>query len=165
MAKKPVQEPYRSNNARWIGDALQKFWRDNKDAQVEDKANENYRRQNPGGGSTRGENARNIIRTGTVKIKGVRNLGSSPLQGHSKWSFEVISQGSKGSAEKFYPTITLEPKRAGRADSNMTETGEVTQWECQCGDYKFRRNVCKHILAGSVAMWSRVKKVKGGRLS
>lgn len=159
-----VEEPYRSNNARWVGDALQVFWRDNKDAKVEEKANEDYSRVNPGGGSTRGENARNIINSGTVRITGVKNLGD-PKTGHSQWFFDVISQGSKGSPEKFKPSITIQPKRSGRADALMTESGAVVKWECQCGDYRYRKNVCKHILAGSVAMWSRVRKVQSRKLA
>lgn len=162
MAWKPVDEPYRSNNARWVNEALWSFWEDNKDAQVEQVGNEQYKRKNVGGGETRGENAKIILDKGTVEIKGVRS--NNALAGHGAWQFKVISQGSKGSPSTFFPKLLLEPKREGRENKNLTVSGVVSKWECKCRDFKYRKNVCKHILACTLAMYLRTNKVLAKKL-
>jgi hypothetical protein len=167
MAKKPVQEPYRTANARWYEDALQDFWHNNEKASVIDTGNEDYARNNVGGGKTRGENAHNIIKTGTVTIRNIKCTNA--LMGDCTWFFEVVSQGSKGSPEKFKPTLTLkhsqEKNRVYLGQNHTVATdGKVVAWKCQCSDFKYRKSVCKHILASTLAMWSRVQKVQGGKL-
>lgn len=71
--------------------------------------------------------------------------------------------------EKFKPTLTLkhsqEKNRVYLGQNHTVATdGKVVAWKCQCSDFKYRKSVCKHILASTLAMWSRVQKVQGGKL-
>lgn len=164
---KVVGEPYRNANAHWYDDALSDFWYNNEKASVIDTGNEEYAVNNPGGGATRGENAHNIIKNGTIKITSIRCKDAQ--LGDCTWFFEVISQGSKGSPEKFRPVIELKHTQVKNKvyqgqNHTIATDGQVVKWQCQCNDFKYRKSVCKHILASTLAMRSRVKKVKKGKL-
>ena len=167
VASQVVGEPHRSANVNWYENALQDFWRLNEKANVIETGNEDYARPNVGGGSTRGQNAHNIIKNGKVIIN--KPKCKNVQLGDCVWTFTVISQGSKGSPQKFQPMIALKPTRTKNEWLNgqqhtVASVGEVVSWACQCNDYKFRKSVCKHILASSLALRLRVQGVKSGRI-
>lgn len=168
-AAKTVAEPYRTANRQWYHNALNDFWRKNEKANVIDTGNEGYssKRPNPGGGSTRGENARIIFNTpGAIKITGI-NCRDSKM-GDCVWKFEVKAV-SKGSPKVFKPEILLQhtgtqSQWLDGQEYEVANKGEIKKWSCQCSDFKYRKSVCKHILAATVAMNSRIKKVSKGTI-
>lgn len=165
-ANKPVLEPYKSANQTWYENALQDFWRKFQKGMVVENANDPYERKNKGKGLTRGENARILVNERKVKITGIKC--SDAKMGDCTWFFKVDSVSTKGT-DVFKPYIKLQHSREksqwfGSQEHNVAVDGKVVSWGCTCWDFRKSKKPCKHILAGSLAMYNRIEGTRSGRI-
>lgn len=165
-ASKAVSEPYKSANQNWYENALQDFWRKFEKGMVEENANDPYKNKNKGKGLTRGENARILVKDRKVKITAIKC--SDAQMGDCSWFFEVDSVSTKDT-KSFRPHIKLQHSREksqwfGSQEHNVAVDGKVVSWGCSCWDFKKTKKPCKHILAGSLAMYKRIQGTRSGRI-
>lgn len=165
-AGRAVAEPYKSANQDWYENALQEFWRKFERGMVEENANDPYKSKNKGKGLTRGENARILV--GERKVQITKIVCSNTQMGDCSWIFKVDSVSTKGT-DTFKPYIKLKHSREKSQylqgqEHNVAVDGKVVSWGCTCWDFKKSKKPCKHILAGSLAMYKRIEGTRSGRL-
>ena len=165
-AGRAVAEPHKSANQNWYESALQVFWRKFEEGLVKDNANNPYKSKNKGGGGTIGHNARILVSDRKVKIVDIKCQDA--LVGDCIWQFEVVSVSTKGT-QSFKPYIKLQHSREkaqwweGR-EHTVAVDGKVVSWNCACWNFKKTKKPCKHILAGSLAMYERIEGTRSGRI-
>ena len=165
-AGRAVGEPYKSANQTWYENSLQEFWRKFQKGMVVENANDPYKSRNKGKGLTRGENARILVGERKVKITGIRCTNAQ--MGDCSWFFEVQSVSTKGT-DVFKPYIKLQHSREKSqyvqgVEHTVAVDGKVASWSCTCWDFRKSKKPCKHILAGSLAMYKRIEGTRSGRL-